>query len=161
MGCFPWTQKYYRVRPAWQLHIARTQYSRTLYNSILFFGSSKETTFMTISWDVAEKSIFKIYNHLNQDFLKEAIWGLSLIRLCTKRSLLMSHFFFQQNGSLIGTSQYKVELNKVLKSPRLEMEKWCKNAWLISTVQSSLIFSWKSVPEASVQIYIDNVPQHL
>ena len=53
----------------------------------------------------------------------------------------MSHFFFQQNGSLIGTSQYKVELNKVLKSPRLEMEKWCKNAWLISTVQSSLIFS--------------------
>ena len=28
----------------------------------LFFGSSKETTFMTISWDVAEKFIFKIYN---------------------------------------------------------------------------------------------------
>ena len=44
------------------LHIARTQYSRTLYNSIFFFGSSKETTFMTISWDVAEKFIFKIYN---------------------------------------------------------------------------------------------------
>ena len=32
------------------------------YNSIFFFGSSKETTFMTISWDVAEKFIFKIYN---------------------------------------------------------------------------------------------------
>ena len=54
--------QYYRVRPAWHLHIARTQYSRTLYNSIFFFGSSKETTFMTISWDVAEKFIFKIYN---------------------------------------------------------------------------------------------------
>ena len=31
------------------------------YNSIFFFGSSKETTFMTISWDVAEKFLYLKY----------------------------------------------------------------------------------------------------
>ena len=32
----------------------------------------------------------------------------------------MRHFAEKKNGSLIGTSQYKVELKKVLKSPLLE-----------------------------------------
>ena len=55
MGCFPWTQKYYRVRPAWHLHIARTQHSRTLQLYLFFWFFQRDNFYdylLRCGWEI-------------------------------------------------------------------------------------------------------------